>query len=67
VIFQTGLLFIMRRWVDDRFKESLISTILFPLGMVFIIAVVINGMARQLAGMSVSWKQRFYDKGEPAE
>jgi cellulose synthase/poly-beta-1,6-N-acetylglucosamine synthase-like glycosyltransferase len=67
VIFQTGLLFIMRRWVDDRFKESLISTILFPLGMVFIIAVVINGMARQLAGMSVSWKQRFYDKGEPVE
>ncbi|RJO62532.1 MAG: glycosyltransferase [Dehalococcoidia bacterium] len=63
VIFQVALLFIMRRWVDARFKESLLSTILFPLGITFIIAVAINGMARQLAGTGVSWKNRVYDKG----
>lgn len=67
VIFQVALLFIMRRWVDARFKESLLSTMLFPLGITFIIAVVINGMARQLSGAGVSWKKRIYDKGSPVE
>lgn len=63
VILQVALLFIMRRWVDARFKESLLSTMLFPLGITFIIAVVVNGMARQLSGAGVSWKKRIYDKG----
>ncbi len=67
VIFQVGMLFIMRRWVDARFKESPVSTAFFPLGMVFLIAIVINGMARQLAGASVSWKQRVYARREPVE
>ena len=67
VIFQVALLFIMRRWVDARFKESLLSTLLFPLGITFIIAVVINGMARQLSGASVSWKKRIYDKSSSVE
>ena len=67
VIFQVALLFIMRRWVDARFKESLLATILFPLGITFIIAAVINGMARQLSGAGVSWKKRIYDKGSSVE
>ena len=67
VLFQVTLLFIMRRWVDARFKESLFSTLLFPLGITFIIAVVINGMARQLSGAGVSWKKRIYDKGSSIE
>ena len=67
VILQVALLFIMRRWVDARFKESLLSTVLFPLGIAFIIAVVINGMARHLSGAGVSWKKRIYDKGSSVE
>jgi chlorobactene glucosyltransferase len=62
VIFQVGLLFIMRRWVDERFKESLLATLLYPLGITFIIAVVVNGMARQMSGAGISWKKRTYDK-----
>jgi chlorobactene glucosyltransferase len=67
VILQVTLLFIMRRWVDTRFKESVLSTILFPLGITFIIAVVINGMARQLSGAGISWKKRVYDKSSSVE
>jgi chlorobactene glucosyltransferase len=67
VIFQVALLFIMRRWVDARFKESVLSTLLFPLGITFIIAVVLNGMARQVSGAGVSWKKRIYDKGSSVE
>jgi chlorobactene glucosyltransferase len=67
VIFQVTLLIIMRRWVDARFKESVLSTILFPLGITFIIAVVFNGMARSLSGAGISWKKRIYDKGSSIE
>jgi len=67
VILQVALLFIMRRWVDSRFKESVLSTVLFPLGITFIIAVVLNGMARQLSGTGVSWKKRVYDKKSSVE
>jgi hypothetical protein len=67
VIIQVSLLFIMRRWVDARFKESLLSTLLYPLGITFIIAVVLNGMARRLTGAGVSWKKRTYDRGSSVE
>jgi hypothetical protein len=45
----------------------MLSTLLFPLGITFIIAVVINGMARQLSGAGVSWKKRTYDKDSLVE
>jgi chlorobactene glucosyltransferase len=67
VFTQVALILIMRRSVDTRFKESVISTLLFPLGISFLIAVVINGMARQLAGAGISWKKRIYDKGSLVE
>ena len=67
VIVQVALLYIMRGMVDRRFKESMLSTLLYPLGITFIIAVVINGMARQLSGAGVSWKKRVYDKGSSVE
>jgi hypothetical protein len=61
-IIQVALLFIMRRWVDARFKEGWLATLLYPLGIIFLIAVVINGMGRRLVGASVSWKKRSYDE-----
>jgi len=67
VIFQVMLLFIMRGLVDSRFKESLLSTLLYPLGITFIVAVVIYGMALQVTGASVSWKKRVYHKTSSAE
>lgn len=67
VIFQVGMLLIMRQWADIRFKESFFSAVFFPLGMLLLIAIVINGMVRQLAGTGVSWKQRIYARRESAE
>jgi hypothetical protein len=67
VIFQAGILLIMRQWADIRFKESFFSAVFFPLGMLLLIAIVINGMVRQLAGTGVSWKQRIYARRESAE
>ena len=61
VILQVALLYIMRGAVDRRFKESPLSTVMYPLGIAFIIAVVINGMARQITRAGVSWKKRVYD------
>jgi chlorobactene glucosyltransferase len=66
VILQITLLFIMRRWVDAHFKEGWLATLLYPLGIIFLIAIVINGMGRRLAGASVSWKKRSYDETTPA-
>jgi hypothetical protein len=61
VIMQVALLFIMRRWVDAHFKEGWVATLLYPPGIVFLIAVVINGMCRSIIGVSISWKKRSYD------
>ncbi len=67
VLLQAALLLVMRRAVDARFKESVLSMLLFPLGIALLIGIVINGMARHLAGAGVSWKKRTYDKGAPVE
>jgi chlorobactene glucosyltransferase len=67
VLLQVALIFIMRRSVDARFKESVVSTALFPFGISVLIAIVINGMARQLAGAGISWKKRTYEKGSSVE
>jgi chlorobactene glucosyltransferase len=66
-ILQVILIFIMRRMVDNRFRESLFSTLLYPLGMAFLVSVVLYGMARQVAGVGVSWKKRVYDKASSVE
>lgn len=63
VLLQVILLFIMRRAVDARFRESWLTTLTFPAGIVLIIAVVISGMARQLGRRGVYWKNRPYGKG----
>ena len=62
VIMQVTLLFIMRRWVDSHFKEGWLATLLYPPGIIFLIAVVINGMGRRLVGASISWKKRSYNE-----
>ncbi|MCL2706724.1 MAG: glycosyltransferase [Dehalococcoidia bacterium] len=60
VIMQVALLLIMRRWADAHFKEDWTATLLYPLGIIFLIAVVANGMWRRLIGASISWKKRSY-------
>ena len=57
----------MRRMVDSCFRESLLSTLSYPLGMAFLVIVVLYGMARQVAGVGVSWKKRVYDKASSVE
>ena len=67
VIFQVAVLFIMRWLIDSRFKESPVSALLHPLGMTFLVAAALYGMARQVAGVGVSWKKRVYGKASNIE
>ncbi len=67
VFLQVGMIYIMRHMVDARFRESMLSTALFPLGMTYLILVVLYGMARQLAGAGVSWKKRVYDRASSVD
>ena len=60
VFLQVGMIYIMRRLVDARFRGSFLPTVLYPLGMTYLIAVVLYGMARQLTGAGVSWTKRVY-------
>jgi chlorobactene glucosyltransferase len=61
-LLQVLLLFAMRYIVDRRFGESRLSFLLYPVSIIFLIAVVIYGMVRQLTGAGVSWKNRVYGK-----
>jgi chlorobactene glucosyltransferase len=64
---QVGMIYIMRHMVDARFRESPISTIFYPLGMMFLVMVVLYGMARQVAGAGVSWKKRVYNRASSVD
>ena len=67
VIFQVAAIFGMRWLVDSRFKEPLVSTILHPLGLSFLIVVTIYAGSRQVIGAGVQWKKRLYAKESGVE
>jgi hypothetical protein len=52
----------MRWLVDKRFKESIISTVLHPLGFSFLIITGLYAGSRQAVGAGVRWKERLYSK-----
>jgi len=62
VILQVAVIIAMRWLVDSRFKEPLVSTLLHPLGLSFLISVVIYAGAQQVLGAGVRWKERLYSK-----
>lgn len=62
LIFQVAMILGMRWIADSHFKESLVSTVLHPVGFLFLILVALNSLAQQIAGTGVQWKERLYKK-----
>jgi chlorobactene glucosyltransferase len=61
IIFQLATIYLMRRLADRRFdSNSIASVILHPVGILFLLSVVTNSMARKIAGTGISWKERLY-------
>ena len=63
VIFQVAMILGMRWLVDNHFKESLVSTLLHPFGLLFLILVCLNTLVQWTLGTGVCWKERLYNKG----
>jgi hypothetical protein len=58
---QVVIIMIMR-WASDRhFKESTVSFIFHPLGIVYLVLVAFYTTARHAIGAGVAWKDRLYD------
>jgi chlorobactene glucosyltransferase len=57
---QVALLLVARLLIKMRFRESIFSTILHPLGIGFFIANAIYVLCKQLAGGGIHWKERTY-------
>ncbi len=66
LIFQVALIIVMRWLVDSRFKGSIVSTLLHPLGISFLILTCLYGLARRVVGASIRWKNRLYSEA-PAD
>jgi chlorobactene glucosyltransferase len=62
IIFQVSAIVLMRWLVDKRFHESIISTILHPIGFSFLIITGLYAGSRQAVGAGVQWKERLYSK-----
>jgi hypothetical protein len=62
VIVQVLVILYMRLLLDNRFREPLISSILHPFGLAFLILTAFVAIIRQITGIGISWKKRFYDR-----
>jgi len=60
VAFQVAMIICMRWLVDHHFRQSLISTVLHPLGFSFLLVAGLYGGWREVVGLGVRWKERFY-------
>jgi len=60
VTFQIGMIIFMRWVVDHHFRQSLLSTVLHPIGFSFLFATGLYGSWREVVGMGVRWKERLY-------
>ena len=63
VIFQVGIIIVMRLLCDLHFKSSIIAAILHPVGISFLFLDVLYAGARRLIGPGIPWKDRVYEKG----
>jgi len=62
VIFQVAVILFMRWLLGNHFKESLISTLLHPLGFSFLFVASLYASSRRMVGSGVRWKQRLYSR-----
>jgi chlorobactene glucosyltransferase len=60
VAFQVAMLVFMRWLVEHHFKQSLLSTLLHPIGFSFLFAAGLYGGWREVVGLGVRWKERLY-------
>ena len=61
IIIQIATIYLMRRLSDRRFdNNSIISVVLHPVGILFLVFVVANAILRKIAGTGISWKERLY-------
>jgi len=67
VIFQVATILIMRWLVDNYFKESIISTLLHPVGFSFLFLACLYAGTRRVAGAGVRWKKRLYGRESGVE
>jgi chlorobactene glucosyltransferase len=67
VMSQVAIILFMRWLVDNRFKASIISTPVHPLGFLYIILTCLYAIAEQLVGAGVYWKNRLYGKESTAD
>jgi len=62
VIFQVATILVMRWLVDNHFKEPVVSTPLHLVGFSFLFLAALHVGLQRVAGASVHWKKRLYDK-----
>jgi len=67
IVSQVAVLLAMRWLPDNRFRVPVISTLLHPLGLLFIIVICFYAIAQQLVGAGVCWKDRLYGKESTVE
>jgi len=67
ILSQVAILLAMRWLVDNNFKEPVISTILHPVGFLFLFISVLYAGARKMLGTGIHWKNRFYSKESTVE
>jgi len=67
VIFQVATIILMRWLVDNRFKESVVSTFLHPIGFSFLFLAALYAGSRQVAGAGIRWKKRLYGRESGVE
>jgi chlorobactene glucosyltransferase len=67
VIFQVALILLMRGLIDNRFKESVVSALLHPIGFSFLFMSALYAGGRRIIGAGVSWKKRLYGKESTVE
>ena len=60
VAFQVGMAFLMRWLVEHHFRQSLLSTLLHPIGISFWFSAGLYGLWREVVGLGVRWKERIY-------
>ena len=60
VAFQVAMILFMRWLVERHFRQSLLSTVLHPIGFSFWFSAGLYGLWREVVGLGVRWKERIY-------
>jgi len=62
IILQVTTILLMRRIVDNHFKEPVVSTLLHAIGFSFLFLAGLYAGSRRAVGAGVRWKNRLYGR-----